>query len=91
MARKSWRAAILVYLCSAVLNPGGAQEVALSSLPIVTISDFGLFFVYLFLPRRASAAKQLPEFGRNFTWIGTSAVCALLFIFVLGRGLMLTR
>ncbi|HKO12038.1 MAG TPA: hypothetical protein VJV22_08720 [Acidobacteriaceae bacterium] len=87
----SWRAAILVYLCSAVLNPGGRGEIALSSLPIVTISDFGLFFVSLFLPRRASAAGEVAKLDRSFAWIGTSAVCALLFIFVLGRGLMLSR
>jgi hypothetical protein len=86
----SWRAAILVYICSAVLNPGGAQEAALSNLPTTIISDFGLLFVFLFIVRRGPQADSAP-LQRSFVWIGCSAVCALLFIFVLGRGVMLSR
>lgn len=86
----SWRAAILVYICSAVLNPGGAQEAALSNLPITIISDFGLLFVFLFVVKRGPQADSAP-LQRSLVWIGSSAVCALLFIFILGRGLMLSR
>ena len=89
--RVAWRAAIAVYLCSAVLNPGGAKEVALTNLPITVISEFGLLFVFLLVPKRAAAAGDAVVIRRCVPFISVATVCALLYLFVLGRGLMLTR
>lgn len=89
--RIAWWAAMAVYVCSAAFNPGGAKEVALSNLPITIISEFGLLFVFLLVPKRVAAAADAVVIRRCVPFISVATVCALLYVFVLGRGVMLTR
>jgi hypothetical protein len=64
--------------------------VALSSLPLTTISEIGLLFVFALVPKPWLVGRD-AGIRRNYGWIGTSAACTLVFILVLGSGVMLNR
>ena len=71
-----------------LLNPAGLFYVLASALPSTLGANAGLLSLPSMMRRISSSdAKQVGPIRRGAAWISTAAVAALLFIFVLGRGM----
>ncbi len=75
-----------------LLNPAGLFYVIASALPSTLGANAGLLSLPS-LMRAPGYAVETPAapIRRSFAWIVTAAIAALLFIFVLGRGITWTR
>lgn len=83
--------AVLIACVGGALNPLGIQYVFFSALPATAGAGSGLLYMQYYARKNAAPALRVEPINRSFAWIGVSAACALLFIFVLGRGVMLSR
>jgi hypothetical protein len=84
-------AAVAIACCGGLLNPMGVKYVLLSSIPATAGAGSGLLYMQYYARREASSGTAAGIVNRSFPWMGVSAVCALLFIFVLGPGIHLSR
>jgi len=82
--------AVVIACVAAAVNRLGIEFVLLSDLPITVVAQVGLLLVPFVLRRSASPAANPETITRSPIWIRVSAVCALAFIAVLGRGIILT-
>jgi hypothetical protein len=82
--------AVLIACVAAAVNRLGIQFVLLSDLPITIVAQVGLLLTPFALRRNISPAANPETITRSPMWIELSAVCALAFIAVLGRGIILT-
>jgi len=82
--------AVVIACVAAAVNRIGIQFVLLSDLPITVVAQIGLLLAPLVLRRDTSPIANPEIISRSPIWIGISAVCALAFIAVLGRGILLT-
>lgn len=92
------RLTLIPYFCgtvllglSGLLNPIGIQLVWLSALPASAGAHSGLLWFRHYIPKEITAKKPQEAIGRSYAWIVPAACCALVFIFVLGRGITLRR
>jgi hypothetical protein len=83
--------AVLIACLGGALNPMGIEYVFLSALPATAGAGSGLLYMQYYARKNVEPAVGVEPINRSFAWIGVSAVCAALFIFVLGRGITLTR
>ncbi len=82
--------AAVIACVAAAVNRLGIQFVLLSDLPITVVAQVGLLLVPFVLRRNTSPAANPETITRSPMWIRLSTVCALAFIAVLGRGIILT-
>ena len=83
--------AALLLGAGGLLNPVGIQLVWQSALPGAAGANCGLLWMRYYIPKRTVANWGSPGIGRSYRWIVAAAVVALVFIFVLGRGIPLHR
>jgi hypothetical protein len=82
--------AVVIACAAAAFNRIGIQFVLLSDLPITVVAQVGLLLVPFALRRDTSPTADPDAITRSPIWIGISAACALAFIAVLGRGIILS-
>lgn len=79
-------AAVAMACAAAALNPLGIQLLWQSALAATAGGQSGLLWLHYYIPR-GTVPERAPEIlGRSYGWIVAAVVCALPFIFVLGRG-----
>jgi len=75
-----------------LLNPAGLFYVIASALPSTLGANAGLLSLPSMMHRdKAAPEESVGPLNRSVPWIAAGAVAALLFIFVLGRGLTWSR
>jgi hypothetical protein len=75
-----------------LLNPAGLFYVIASALPSTLGANAGLLSLPSLMHRgKAAPDESVGPINRSVSWIAAGAVAALLFIFVLGRGLTWSR
>ena len=75
-----------------LLNPAGLFYVIASALPSTLGANAGLLSLPSMLRRGNVIEKQaVGPVARSFVWIATGLAASLIFVFVLGRGITLTR
>jgi len=75
-----------------LLNPAGLFYVIASALPSTLGANAGLLSLPALMRRRGvSEEEQVRPIERSPAWIAAGAVASLLFIFVLGRGIIWSR
>lgn len=82
--------AVVIACVAAAVNRLGIEFVLLSDLPITVVAQVAFLLVPFVLRRNASPAANPETITRGPIWIGISAACALAFIALLGRGIILT-
>jgi len=83
--------AIVLLGVSGLFNPVGIQLVWQSALPASAGAHSGLLWFRYYIPRSIDAAGRQEGIPQSYAWILTPTACALVFIFVLGRGITLHR
>ncbi len=84
-------AATLIMCAGGIMNPIGIQLVWESALPGAAGADSGLLWLRHCIPEGILPERASDGIGRNYCWIAVAAVLALVFIFVLGRGITIHR
>jgi len=97
-ARRNWIICLASYLSAIVIsclgglmNPLGLKYVLVSAIPATAGADCGLLWMRYYIPRTTVPERGTDPIRRSAVWISISAVAALLFVFVLGRGIPLHR
>lgn len=97
-ARRRWRLLLWGYLSVVVLaavsalpNPLGMALMWESALPASAGAQSGLLWWRHYIPSRTAPLAKSEDVGRSYAWMGAAAVLALVYIFVIGRGITLTR
>lgn len=95
-AARRWRIVLLGYFsgvllaCAAAsLNPLGIALMWESALPGTAGAQSGLLWWQYYIPKKTAPLRTSDSIGRSYGWIGVAVVCAVVFIFVLGRGVRL--
>lgn len=94
LMRVAYLSAVIISCLGGLLNPEGIKLVFLSALPATAGAGSGLLYMQYYARKNAQPAvnaESIKSINRSAAWIGASAVCALLFILVLGRGITLAR
>ena len=87
----AYLSAVLMACASGLLNPLGPKYLLLSALPAAAGAGSGLLYMQWYAPKSARPLVSVEAINRSWTWAALSIVCALPFIFVLGRGITLAR
>jgi hypothetical protein len=74
-----------------LLNPAGLFYVIASALPSTLGANAGLLSLPSMMRRGTSGDPQVGPIERSTAWIATATVAAMIFIFILGRGLTWSR
>jgi hypothetical protein len=83
--------ATLLLAAGGLLNPAGIQFVWESALPAAAGADCGLLWLRYYIPK-STVPYETPEgVSRSYAWIAIGVIVAIVFIFVLGRGITLHR
>jgi hypothetical protein len=97
-ARRNWSiclasylSAILISCLGGLMNPLGLKYVLVSAIPATAGADSGLLWMRYYIPRATVPECGSDPIRRSVVWITISAIAALVFIFVLGRGIPLHR
>ncbi len=83
--------AVVLAGVAGLMNPLGIQLVWQSALPSTAGANCGLLWMKFYIPKGTSPERPSGAIGRSYAWIGLAAVLTLIFVFVLGRGITLTR
>jgi hypothetical protein len=83
--------AILLLSVSGLLNPIGMQLMWQSALPAAAGADSGLLWLRYYIPKGTVPERPPDAIGRKYAWIIVAVALSLVFIFVLGRGIVLHR
>jgi hypothetical protein len=83
--------AIAIAVASAALNPIGLALMWQSALPATAGANSGLLWLHNWIPSRIGPPEQPSALSRSYAWILTAVFCAVVFIFILGRGITLHR
>jgi hypothetical protein len=96
--RRLRRLTYIPYLSSALLvgaggllNPIGIQLVWQSALPGAAGAHSGLLWLMYDIPKGTVPMRPSDVVERSYAWIIAAAILSLVFIFVLGRGIVLHR
>src|SRR5580692_9869876 len=81
--------AILLLSIAGLLNPLGIQLLWQSALPATAGGQSGLLWLQYYIPRGTEPNRTPEQLVRSYLWIGVSAVLALVYVVVLGRGVTL--
>lgn len=87
----SYFSAIVISCLGGLMNPLGLQYVLVSAIPATAGADCGLLWMRYYIPRSTVPERGTDPISRSVIWNVVSAIAALVFIFVLGRGLPLHR
>lgn len=79
--------AVVLLSVAGLLNPIGIQLMWQSALPAAAGAHSGLLWLRYYIPRGTVPARGSEGIGRSYAWIFVAAGLALVFIFVLGRGI----
>jgi hypothetical protein len=83
--------AIALSVAGGLLNPIGIQLMWQSALPASAGANSGLLWLRYYVPDSTAPERTPLPIERSYPWIVMSLLCALIFIFVLGRGITLHR
>jgi len=97
--RSRWRGVTLTPYVSALvlmglaglMNPIGIQLVWQSALPATAGANCGLLWMRYYIPEGTIPRRGDENIGRSYAWILPAVLSSLVFIFVLGRGIVLRR
>ena len=82
----------LILVCTAgLLNPIGIQLVWQSALPATAGAKSGLLWLRYYIPKGTVPRRRPDGIARSYVWITVAVALSLLFVFVLGRGIVLHR
>jgi hypothetical protein len=82
---------VLLLCAGGLLNPIGIQLVWQSALPGAAGAHSGLLWLRYYIPKGTVPARESNGIDRSYTWIIVAVALSLVFIFVLGRGIVLHR
>jgi len=83
--------AVFLLCAGGLLNPIGIQLVWQSALPGAAGAHSGLLWLRYYIPKGTVPERQSGGIDRNYAWIIVAVALSLVFIFVLGRGIVLHR
>lgn len=87
----SYAAGVALAVAGALRNPVGQQLIWESALPAAAGGSNALLWLQHYIPRRLKPERAAPSIGRSYAWIAIAAALAVPFLFVLGRGITLSR
>jgi hypothetical protein len=80
----------MILVCTAgLLNPIGIQLVWQSALPATAGAKSGLLWLRYYIPNGTVPRRRADGIERSYVWITVAVALSLLFVFVLGRGIVL--
>jgi hypothetical protein len=82
---------VLLFSASGLLNPLGIKLVWQSALPAAAGAHSGLLWLRYYILKRTVPERPSDAIGRNHAWIIVAVALSLVFIFVLGRGIVVHR
>jgi hypothetical protein len=82
---------VLLFTASGLLNPSGIRLVWQSALPAAAGAHSGLLWLRYYIPKGTVPERPSDVIARNYAWIIVALALSLVFIFVLGRGILLHR
>jgi hypothetical protein len=82
---------VVILSLAGILNPIGIQLMWQSAVPAAAGAHSGLLWLMYYIPRGTLAERRSEGIDRSHAWIVVAAVLSLIFIFVLGRGISLSR
>jgi hypothetical protein len=83
--------AILLVCAAGLLNPIGIQLVWQSALPGAAGAHSGLLWLRYYIPKGTVPKRRPDGIDRSYVWITVAVALSLVFVFVLGRGIVLHR
>jgi hypothetical protein len=83
--------AVLLSCAGGLMNPIGIQLVWQSALPGAAGAHSGLLWLRYYIPKGTVPERPSSSIDRNYAWIIVAVALSLVFIFVLGRGIVLRR
>jgi hypothetical protein len=83
--------AVFLLCAGGLVNPIGIQLVWQSALPGAAGAHSGLLWLRYHIPRGTVPGGRSDGIDRNYAWIILAIAVSLVFIFVLGRGIVLHR
>ena len=86
-----YMSAVALATAAGLMNPLGLALVLESALPSTAGANCGLLWMKYYVPKRVIPEVRSEAIVRSYAWIGSAAAITLVFIFVLGRGITLTR
>jgi hypothetical protein len=81
--------AILLASTAGLLNPLGIQLLWQSALPATAGGQSGLLWLQYYIPRQTDPKRSPGQLARSHVWIGVAAVLGIVYVVVLGRGIIL--
>jgi hypothetical protein len=84
-------ASVLLLCAGGLLNPIGIQLMWQSALPGAAGAHSGLLWLRYYIPKGTVPERRSDAIERDYTWIIVAVALSLVFIFVLGRGIVLHR
>ncbi len=92
MRRLTWIpyfSAVVLLSVAGLFNPIGIQLMWQSALPAAAGAHSGLLWLMYYIPRGTVPERGAECIDRSYAWIGVAVAFALVFIFVMGRGITL--
>ena len=90
-SRRLRRLTLIPYFSAGLLNPIGIQLVWQSALPATAGAKSGLLWLRYYIPKGTVPKRRPDGIARSYVWITVAVALSLLFVFVLGRGIVLHR
>jgi hypothetical protein len=82
---------ILLAIVAGLLNPLAIQLLWQSALPATAGGQSGLLWLQYYIPRHTEPIRTPEKLARSLVWIGVASVLGLVYVVVLGRGIILHR
>jgi hypothetical protein len=81
--------AILLASIAGLLNPFGIQLLWQSAMPATAGGQSGLLWLQYYIPRGTEPRNAAEQLNRNYVWLAVAVVLGLIYVVVLGHGIML--
>lgn len=82
---------VVLLSLAGLMNPIGIQLMWESALPAAAGAHSGLLWLMYAIPRGVVPERESEGIGRNYAWIVVALGLSLVFVLVLGRGIVLHR